>query len=86
MGVSENTIQYHLNPEYRKKAIERAFKSYFKLSKKERKEKEKKSQKYKSAYNKKRYHEDENFRKRMISQIRAYQKRQKLQKNDNKKR
>ena len=75
--VSKSCIYYHTNPKERKRAIENSLKFYNKLSKTQKREKERKRLKYKVAYYKNRYNNDEEFRKRVISQIIAYQKRKK---------
>jgi len=73
-GICRSTLFYHLNPKYKKDAIERAKKSRAKLTKEELRKREKKYNLRKVKYQKQRYHEDQEFRKRMISNIIKYQK------------
>ena len=69
LKLGTSTVGYWLNPEIRKKGIERAKKDYAKLSKKEKREKEKARYEYKKKYFLERYNQDEEFRKRMIKYI-----------------
>lgn len=69
LKIGSSLIGYWLNPETRKKTIERAKKDYVKLSKKQKREKEKGRSEYKSKYYLERYNNDEEFRRRMIKYI-----------------
>lgn len=85
LGFSQNVVNYHLNPEQREKAIKRAEKSNSKLTKEEIKIKSGKRKNYKENYFKERYHNDPEFRRKVISSVIKYQKRKRAEKNDNKK-
>ena len=63
LGLAESTIQYHINPEYKKKQVERMVK-YNKgwAGKKE----------YQKNYRRKRYEEDSEFRERLKKHSREY--------------
>jgi len=76
-GVCASTVIYHLNPEARKRKIERAIKHNEGMTIRERKKKSKKHYLYGKNYLKQRYHNDEDFRKRYISLVNNWQKRKK---------
>ena len=69
MRLSENTVIYHLDPKQRKKIIRGAEKSYEKMTLEQRKEKTKKHIPYVREYLRKRYNEDEIFRKYYIGLV-----------------
>lgn len=55
LGLSESTVQYHLNPKYRKETIARSIKNQKSRDKKE----------YLKNYMKERYNNDEEFKERV---------------------
>jgi predicted ArsR family transcriptional regulator len=66
LGICENTVRYHLSEKVREDTKKRARKRFQKMSLKERKAISKKNYPYTKEYIKRRYHEDEEFRKRYI--------------------
>jgi DNA-binding transcriptional ArsR family regulator len=76
--VSSSTVRYHLNPKYHDCALNNAKKRYKGYSREvylKNKEKQK-------EYYKRRYHSDEEFRKRMIGYVIKYNKKIKEQTNE----
>ncbi len=69
LKLGESIVGYWLNPETRKKSIERAKKFYKKLPKEQKRENERARSEYKQEYFLERYREDEEFRKRMIGYV-----------------
>lgn len=69
------TVMYWLNENVHKKRNERSLEYSRNLSKEEKKEKQKKEQPYRSQYYKERYHNDPEFRRKVIDSIIRYQKR-----------
>lgn len=69
-GLPYSTIVYHTNPKCREGTIRRQKSWYNKLSPEKKKEHHKKNyDNYGKNYMKRRYHEDEEFRKRMIQSV-----------------
>jgi len=74
IGVSTSTVQYHLDEECRKKALERSNKYNSNLTKEQVKANNKKRQDYLNKYIKDRYHKDPEFRRKFIDANLKYQK------------
>lgn len=68
-GLPISTIQYHTNEKIRTGTIRRQQERYSKLTPTEKKAIYKKNYKYGKKYIKKRYHEDEEFRKKFIQSV-----------------
>lgn len=68
-GLPESTIRYHTSEKIRAGTILRQQERYSKLTQKEKKEIYKKNYKYGKAYFKRRYNEDEEFRKKVIQAV-----------------
>ena len=78
LKLGESTVGYWLNPETRKKTIERAKRSYARLTPAQRRKKEKERYEYKKEYFLERYNNDEEFRERMIKYVqKSFKKRRK---------
>jgi len=75
-NISNNVVSYWLSPQQKENAIRRAKKAYTRLTKEEIREKGEKAYQGKREYYKKRYHEDEEFRKDFIGIVgRSFKKR-----------
>ncbi len=68
LKIVSSTVGYWLNPETRKKTIKRANKFYTKLTPEQRK-RSKKSYGHQKEYYMERYHNDEEFKKRIIKHM-----------------
>jgi DNA-binding transcriptional ArsR family regulator len=66
-GVKQPTISYHVNTTTKPKALQLSNKRYKNLSIEEKKARSKKHAEYLKKYMYNRYHNDEEFRKRMIA-------------------
>ena len=82
-GVSVAAIDYHINPNTKARHKRNAAKSYSRLREKEGWREKRRA--YLREYMKKRYHSDEEFRKRAVEFSKKYQKRkyQKKKQNEN---
>lgn len=79
LKLSSSTVSYHLNPKDREETIKRAKKSYKRLTKEELRERGKRDYPKKKEYYKKRYHEDEEFRKYFIGLVgKSFKKRREI--------
>jgi len=67
--ISCNSVQYHLNPKYKKQHIKRVLKYWGKLNKKQKRERGKKHQKYQRKYIIERYRKDKEFHDRFLGHI-----------------
>jgi len=74
LGLNPNTVNYHLNPEYKKRVIERVRKRYHEILKKNPEYVQKRRERIKQ-YIKKRLETDENFRERYREILRKSAKR-----------
>lgn len=84
-NIGLSTVIYHLKIGERKKTIERANKSYLKLTKEQIRENEKKRYAYKKQYYIERYANDKKFRKRHIQNIQnSFERRREVWKEQNK--
>jgi predicted transcriptional regulator len=76
-SVSQPIISYWVNDESRKKIIQRSVESFRNLSTEERKAKYNKRKVYMKNYLNKRYHQDKDFRRKVIDKQIEYNKRKK---------
>lgn len=70
LGINRTSVQYNLSENFRKKALERERKHRKNLSPQKKKERSEKQ----AVYYKRRYHEDEVFRRKEIKKVRTRQK------------
>ena len=79
LGCHNNSVQYHLKEDYKKKGKDRAKKRYLRLTKEQRKKNNAKSREYRKEYFHNRYHSDSKFRKLLIDlNLKCYRKRKDL--------
>ena len=77
-NVSQPTISYHTNPEVRQRTIKQASEDFKSLSIEERRVKYKKRQEYTKNWLKNKYKTDPEWREKMKSKSREYQKKKGL--------
>jgi len=78
VDIGLSNVMYWLSPQQKENAIRRAKKAYARLTKEELRERGDRAYQGKKEYYKKRYHEDEEFRKGFISIVRrSFKKRKK---------
>lgn len=81
-NVSQDTVAYHINSEYKKNKIEREKERFRKLDTKQRSILYTKKREYAKNYRKNRYHNDPVFRKKIIQRNIDYKKNKRLQEKD----